>query len=145
MNLAPATPITGAVTGVVITPGPTAAGGFVRLNSQPRSLTAQVNFVYGSGGTTVTVYIQISLDGGATWIDVMAFGFTTSSLKKAMNVTARTPITTPPAALNDGALTSNTAQDGILGPLVRAKLTTTGTYAGGTTVQVDIASDQLQN
>ena len=37
----------------------------------------------------------------------------------------------------DGALADDLIQDGILGDMIRAKLTTTGTYAGGTTLNVN--------
>jgi hypothetical protein len=33
------------------------------------------SFVYGSGGTSVDVWTQTSLDGGSTWIDVCNFHF----------------------------------------------------------------------
>jgi hypothetical protein len=134
MNILPAQTITAAVTGV--TPGPV-----VKFNAPPRSLTCQVNFVYGSGGTNATVYLQTSLDGGTTWSDIAALQFTTSNGRKAVNVTSRTPVTTP-AALTDGSLTANTSQDGVLGSQWRAKLTTTGTYGGGTTITADIQSEQ---
>lgn len=40
-------------------------------------------------------------------------------------------------------MTANTAQDGVLGPKFRVKYQSTGTYAGGTTIEIDVASDQL--
>ena len=44
------------------------------------SATIQANFTYGSGGTTAAVWVQTSLDGGTTWVDIANFAFTTSSL-----------------------------------------------------------------
>ena len=114
----------------------------VKLPAQPRSLTVQANFTYGSGGTNADSYIQTSLDGGSTWIDVANFRFTTTSARKAVNLTARTPVTTQ-ATPTDGSITANTALDGILGPLLRVKYQSSGTYAGGTNLRVDIATDQV--
>jgi hypothetical protein len=43
----------------------------------------------------------------------------------------------------DGTLAANTCKDGLLGNMYRAKYTTTGTYAGNTTVRIDLMSDGL--
>lgn len=114
-----------------------------KLSAPPRGLLAQANFVYGSGGTTVDAYLQTSLDGGLTAIDIAQWHFTTASARKVYNLNSQTAQTTQitPA---DGALSSNTAQDGVLGPMYRVKYVTTGTYAGNTSLAVDIACDQTQ-
>lgn len=108
-------------------------------NGAPRNLTAQFNFTYGSGGTTVDAYLQTSLDGGATWTDICNFHATTASLRKAVNLSAATPVTTP-QALTDGSIAANTSQDGMLGPIFRLKYQSAGTYAGATTLRVDLQS-----
>ena len=101
---------------------------------RPVSLVLQANFTYGSGGTSVDAYVQTSLDGGSTWTDIAEFGFTTSSARKAFNLTniAVTSIATP----GDGALTANTCVNGFLGSLYRVKYVTVGTYAGSTTIVI---------
>lgn len=114
----------------------------VTLNGTPRNLTIQGNFTYGSGGATVDGYVQSSLDGGLTWTDLCNFHFTTSSLRKAFNLSASTPVTTQ-ATPSDGSIAANTAQDGLLGPKLRVKYVTTGTYAGGTVLAIDIQSIDL--
>jgi hypothetical protein len=43
----------------------------------------------------------------------------------------------------DGALASNTAVDGIIGPLLRVKYASVGTYGGGTTFAIDVSSTRL--
>lgn len=101
------------------------------------SATIQTNFVYGSGGTSFSVWVQTSIDGGVTWIDVCNMSGTTASLLRLQTISAHTPITTPYAP-TDGALTANTVHDGIIGSLWRTKLTTVGTYAGNTSLSVDI-------
>jgi hypothetical protein len=110
----------------------------------PRNLTVQANFTYGSGGTTADAYLQTSLDGGVTWCDIAQFHFTTASLRKVFNLNAQTPVTTQ-ATPSDGSLAANTSVDGILGRLFRVKYVTTGTYAGVTTLSIDIATDQVTN
>lgn len=103
------------------------------------SLVVEAKFVYGSGGTNATAYVQTSLDRGLTWIDVMAFQFTTASLSKIASVSvfqlfaasAYVPLTP-----TDGTLTANTCVQGILGDQLRLKYVTTGTYGGSTTLAV---------
>jgi hypothetical protein len=133
-ELLAATTITAPVTAQI---GPT-----VTFNARPKNLAIQGKFTFGSGGTNATVWIQTSLDGGLTWVDVCCLQFLVASLRVIANLSANTPKTTP-ATATDGSLTANTSVDGILGNKFRTKLTTTGTYAGGTTLAVDIAQDQV--
>lgn len=124
------TVITGAVTAAVTT-------GVSAGSPSAASAAIQTNLVYGSGGTTFSVWVQTSLDGGTTWIDVCNMSGTTASKNRTQVVSSRTPITTPYTTL-DGALTADTVHDGIIGSLWRTKLTTTGTYGGSTTLTVDV-------
>ena len=114
----------------------------LKLNAAPRNLAVQFNFAYGSGGTSADVYLQTSLDSGNTWTDIANFHVTTSAARKAINLNAQTPVTTQ-VALTDGSISANTAQDGLLGPQFRCKYTIVGTYAGATTLTVDVQSDTL--
>lgn len=116
--------ITTAVTAAVTNPVSTGTG-------PAGSLLVQIDFVYGSGGTTAKVWVQTSLDGGTTWIDIANLAATTASMSRVMNLSSRTAITTP-YAVTDGTLADNTVKDGIVGPIYRTKLTTTGTYAATT-------------
>lgn len=100
-----------------------------------KNLLLYCNFTYGSGGTSVDVYVQTSLDGEQTWIDIAEFSHTTASLARVYNLTSVTPVTTV-YTVTDGSLTANTAKDGIIGASYRVKYTTVGTYAGSTTCQV---------
>jgi hypothetical protein len=139
--LLPVQTITTAVTGV--TPGSV----FQFRKGSPRNLSVQATFAYGaSGGTTVTVYVQTSLDQRVPWTDNAAIGFTTqtanTTARKGVNLSSLTPLTTPTALL-DGTLGANTNRDGVIGSLVRCKLTTTGTYAATTTIEVECTSDNL--
>lgn len=118
------------------------AAGPVKLNAAPRNLTIQANFAYGSGGTSVDAYVQTSLDNGATWTDIAEFHFTTAAARKIVNLNAQTPQTTQ-VTPTDGAMSDNTAQDGVLGPLFQVKLASTGTYAGATSLRIDINGDQI--
>ena len=87
-------------------------------------------FTYGSGGTTAKAWVQASYDGGTTWMDIANFAATTASKTRAYNLTraAVTSIATPA----DASLADDTSVNGFLGPLIRVKVTTTGTYAATT-------------
>lgn len=107
------------------------------LISNAKYIAAQAKFLYGAGGTTVNAYIQTSLDGGVTWLDIMNFSFTTSAATKVSSTTgaiALAPATSP----GDGALTANTILTGLLGDRFKVKYVTTGTYTGATSLAVDI-------
>ena len=127
-SLLPTTAITTAVTAVT-------SNVLIRRNAPPESLVLQANFVYGSGGTAADAWVQSSFDGGVTWTDIANFHFTTTSARKVFNLSRLTPVTTQ-ATPGDGVLGANTCIDGLLGTHYRVKYTTTGTYAGGTTLQV---------
>jgi hypothetical protein len=127
MQLLPAQTITTAATFV----GPVAS------NAAQGDVCAQATFTYGSGGTTCNVYVQTSIDSGVFWNDVAAFGFTTATLRKVQFLAYAVSVKVP-VVLTDGALGNDTAIDGLLGNQWRVKIISTGTYAGGTTVRVDI-------
>jgi len=99
------------------------------------AITLECQFSYVSGGTTFKVWVQTTLDGGVTWIDIACFAFTTAGAIKVVNLSGLTPVTTA-ITPTDGTMADNTVQDGVLGSAYRAKLTSTGTYASGTAVAV---------
>jgi hypothetical protein len=96
----------------------------------PGSLLVQIDFVYGSGGTSGKVWLQTSLDG-STWIDIANMTFLLASKSRIYNFSADTPITTA-YVITDGTLADDTAKDGIIGEIYRCKYTTVGTYAAST-------------
>jgi hypothetical protein len=81
--------------------------------------------------------VQTSLDYGSTWCDIYCFSVTQTSVVNVVNLSALTAVTTSYVP-TDGALAANTAKDGILGPMFRCKTTSTGTYADGTTLRIDL-------
>jgi hypothetical protein len=104
-------------------------------NAFPKMITAWASFTYGSGGTNAKAWLQTSFDDGVTWMDVVCFAFTTSSADKAAqvnNFVAQANVVTP----TDAALADDTIVNGIIGPRLRLKVTTTGTYGGDTTLAV---------
>ena len=125
--------LTTAVTGEVITLSDDAAA-YIEVDDF-LAANFQIDFNYGSNGTTCKVYIQTTLDQGTTWIDVSATALTTASATKIINLSGLTPKTTA-ATPADGALTDDTALDGVLGDRWRVKITSTGTYAGSTSLSV---------
>ena len=103
------------------------------------SMAAQVRLAYGSGGTSIKVYLQTSLDQGTTAIDIACAAFTTASGVKALNFSALTPKTTA-VTPTDGTLTDDTAVDGILGDRFRLKVVSVGTYAASTVLTAGIVA-----
>lgn len=133
---------TNLLTATITTAGAGVVGTAVQfMPGSPPNLSIQCNFTYGSGGTSADFYVQTSLDGGSTWTDVAECGFTTASARKIYNVSTNTGGTAALTA-TDGSLTANTAiAQGVLGPRLRVKYTTVGTYAGNTTIKVDVQSN----
>ncbi len=89
------------------------------------AVSIDVNFAYGSGGSTAVVVVQTSLDGGTTWRDIAYFSFGTATAVKYANVSGLTAKATGAYA----ALAADGVNDGLLGNQLRAVITTTGTYA----------------
>lgn len=132
-NLGSVNPITTALTDYVIT---SAAGvPYVGSLGGMQSVTAWANFDYGADGTTANVVIQTSLDQGVNWIDIIRFDFTTADRKATatVGVFAAGAVTTLAALGSEGKL------DNVLGDRLRAKVTTTGTYSGNTSLSVRVA------
>lgn len=128
LTLVAATTITTAITGIVVGAAVTGLAGM-------KYLACEAIFTYGSGGTTAKFWVQTSLDQGVTWIDIMSFAFATATASKVSAVVWSTALAagvTPGSA----ALADNTILSGLLGDQIRVLGTSTGTYAGGTTIAV---------
>ncbi len=113
----------------------TVTGIAIPLPLDVAALSVQAAFVHGAAGTDVQTFIQTSLDGGLTWIDIMNLGFLVTTATKVSAVRrdiALAAAITP----GDGALTVNTILDGLFGDRVRVKAISTGTYTGVTTLRV---------
>lgn len=100
--------------------------------------TLQARLAYGSGGTAIKVYIQTSIDEGTTPIDIACITFGTEGAQKVVNLSGSTPKGTP-ATATDATLADNTALDGVLGDRFRAKVVSTGVYAGSTVLSLRLA------
>jgi hypothetical protein len=99
------------------------------------SLSVEAVFVRAGGGTTAKFWVQTSLDGGTTWVDIMCFAFTTTTASAINSVRTTTAVAanyTP----TDGTLSDNTIKDGILGDRIRLKYTTVGTYTGASSIAI---------
>lgn len=90
--------------------------------------TIEAKLSYGSGGTSLKAWVQVTLDDGLTWIDVACFAFATASAVRVINLSGLTPVTTA-ITPSDGSMSDDTVQDGILGSAMRVKLTSTGNYS----------------
>ncbi|MCW5695783.1 MAG: hypothetical protein KIS96_03500 [Bauldia sp.] len=126
--------ITGPVTDHVITSASWngAAAAFIAGLAGMQSATLWAAFDYGSGGTSAVLVVQTSLDQGVNWIDVCRFDFAQADRKAhaTVGVFAASAVTALAALVAEGKL------DNVLGDRLRAKLTTTGTYAGNTHLAV---------
>lgn len=100
-----------------------------------QAVNLQVRFAYGSGGTKANVYIQTSLDQGASWFDIANVAFATASGVELVNLSALAAVTTPTAPANL-ALADNTTLNGFVGDRLRAVVVSTGTYGSQTLVGV---------
>lgn len=123
------TAITTAVTGTTTTPITKLAG--------MKYLVVQGTFAYTSGGTNAKFWVQTSIDGGTTWMDIICLYYTTADkvnyYSVAVNIGANA---LEDKAQQDGALEVNGTTTGLLGDRLRLKYTTTGTYVG-TTIKID--------
>lgn len=133
--------VTAALTDQVITEGSSAGGvaqSFVDRLDGMSSVTLFVEFDVGSGGTSCSVIVETSLNGGDDWIEIAQFDFTTADARKTANIAA----TAAAAVAAVTALGTEGKRDGVLGDRLRARVTSVGTYAGGTTVSVRAAVRQ---
>lgn len=138
------TPITTAVTAVVtpilqIRPGP--GGQFL-----PSSMTLQLTWTYTSGGTTSDFWVQTSLDGGASWVDVCHFGPNLVASTRLILASVSSVAIAAGYVATDGTFgttgTHTCIANSIFSNLWRVKYTTTGTYVG-TTVRIDAITSGL--
>lgn len=97
------------------------------------AVTLFAEFVRAGGGTSAKAWVQTSFDG-VNWMDIANFAFTTTSANRAYNLVpvSVTSIVTP----TDGSMADNTSIEGFVGPRLRTKLTTVGTYTGASTFKI---------
>lgn len=134
LNLGDYASITAAVTKQALTSGVSSSGVAQPFLDRLGGLLAAniaVNFVYGSGGTTAIVVVRTRFDG-VNWIEVARFDFSTASAQKVANLSGLLSKNVASVA----ALNAEGVNDGLLGPEWDAYLTTTGVYAGNTSVSV---------
>ena len=110
----------------------------------PASIAAQFVATWNTtAGGTFDAWLQTSIDGGVTAIDIAQFHVTTASsalaapTRKAVNLSSLTPITTE-VTPSDGTLGSSATQDGLIGSQFRVKYTVTGAYDGVTSFRLDV-------
>jgi len=129
-------PITAALTDSIITDNGVSAAdvqqpfwdGFEGVNA----LTVEADFAWVSGGTTAILRIDTAMGANnAPWRNVMRFDFATAVLVKQMTI-IRAAVVAPVALADLGA----EGAINYLGDRFRARLTTTGTYGGGTLITV---------
>ena len=99
-------------------------------------LAVQAVFTRAGGGTTTDVFIQTSLDNGSTWIDIIQFALTTTTVTKVSAVRSSIALAanvTP----TDGGLSDNSILDGLLGDRIRVKTVVVGSYTGASALTLN--------
>jgi hypothetical protein len=105
------------------------------------SLVVELNVSAVPGGTpTLDVFVQTSVDGGATWTDIIHFApvTTTPGVQYAQvvgdlptqTITGTSASPAGPFAQQDGTLPVNTTRQGPWGDLLRVKVVVGGTVTG---------------
>ncbi len=122
--LLPTTTITAAVTGTL--------GRALEIRRAAKALLLEAAFVYGSADTTLKLWAQTRVLGG-TWRDIANFAFATTTATKWSAVYVYTALAAA-TAVSDAALGDDTILNGFIGDEIRVKYTSTGTYAGDTTI-----------
>lgn len=122
----PTRTLAAAITGTTTSP--------IRGVAGAKYLSVQGVLTVSGGGTNCKVWVQTSLDFGVTWFDILSLAFLNATLTKVGAAGAYIGAT--PATPTDGTLADNTANQGLLGSMLRLKITTTGTFTGATTLQV---------
>lgn len=92
---------------------------------------AGFDFVYGSGGTAGTVWVQTSYNAGASWMDVASFNWGTVAQSRyaAFNQSSfGTVVTTPTDATMAGSAIATFSP----GNAMRVRYSNTGTYTAST-------------
>lgn len=129
--------INAATAATVVTSQQDAAGatqGYVDRLEGMLAASISINFTYGSsGGTSIKVLIETSLDQGVTWTEIWRCALGTVSEQNVVNLSGLTPLTTP---YTPAALTDDTTKDGIFGDRMRARIVTVGTYAGNAALSI---------
>lgn len=101
----------------------------VDLGNGLAGLSGFIRFA-GTGGTSVTAWLQTSPDGGTTWVDLYCAHFTAAGVA----LFGLTQGAGAALAVTDGALANNTALNSGVVPLFdnfRLKYTSVGTWVSG--------------
>jgi hypothetical protein len=117
-----------------LNPNNNGAAGILNLQGLD-AVSLQARFIYGSGGSTATVYVQSSIDQGQTWFDIWAQQFTNVNGLYVVNLSGLDKLTTPTVPTNL-QLSSGTTLDGPIGDRLQACVVSTGNYTGGTLLSV---------
>ncbi|SRR5579883_913896 len=94
----------------------------------------QVRLSGGTGGSTINVFIQTSIDQGQSWFDVANVSFATTPGVQVLNLSGLDKAV--PVTPGNLTLSSGTILDGPLGDRLQAVVISTGTYGAGTLVSV---------
>jgi hypothetical protein len=103
------------------------------------AIMAQATLSYGSGGTSINVYVQSSVDGGGTWSDVISFNQSLpgTHLRQTAAVVQGNSVAADSA---DAGLAAGTNNPAAFGNWWRVKYVVAGAYAASN-LRVDVFSN----
>ncbi len=113
-----------ALTGAVAAQAATEVDSLDGMNA----VTLLAEMLGGSGGTSINLLAQTTLDGGTTWLDIALFTFANTAGKKWAVLQGNAA----KAVAVYTALAAEGVNDGLLGPAIRGVITSVGTYANTT-------------
>lgn len=98
------------------------------------SMTLIAEMLGGAGGTSISALVQVSADGGSTWLDVARFDWTNTASKKwcVLQGSAAKAIATYAALAGEGV------NDGLISDRLRAVISSIGVFTN-TTVSIRAA------
>lgn len=138
VSYGPASPIPAA--GTVLFVDPFAAIG----NNDIDYIAVQGFLDFGSaGGTTITAYLQTTLDDGLVWQDVCAVQVLAADVTKLVSAN-KYLASTPRLTASDGALAVDTCAQGFFATKWRVKIVIAGTYAADSVYRLHVDWQKLR-
>lgn len=97
-------------------------------------LTVQARWSPTGGGTSLIAYIETSIDGGVSWVDIARIDYATGSRLAVFGIVSGSL-----AVATYAALSSEGTRAGFLGDRLRLRYTSTGTFSAGSQLTVHYA------
>jgi hypothetical protein len=101
-----------------------------RIPNAAHWIGMQANFTYaGADGGTLDVYLQTSLDGGLTWMDIANIHLLQATARRLTAASSTITLGAATWAAEDLAIAANTCRVGLIGDRIRIAVIANVTYA----------------